>query len=100
MEPIDQTTTPHILSERLLSKAEEFSRYSGEFAQHIKLQADYFNTFRDNYKSDNATQKAFDATPDGVRMAVLKLKLRALTAEMSALKTHMRHLDTSAHNLY
>lgn len=101
MEPIDQTPPiPHELSEKLLSKSEEYSRYSGEYASHIKLQALYFNTFRSEHKSDNATQKAFDATEDGVRMTILKLKLKALEKEMSALRTHLRLLENEARNLY
>lgn len=98
---IDQTPPiPHELSQKLLSKAEEYSRYSGEFAQHVKLQALYFNTFRGDHKSDNATQKAFDATEDGVRMVILRLKLKALEKEMSALRTHLRLLENQARNLY
>ena len=92
--------TPHELSDSLMDLSEQYSRYSGEFAQKIKLQADYFNTFRDQHKSDNATQKAFDATDDGVKMVVLKLKLKALEKQMSAIRTHLRLLENEAKNLY
>lgn len=92
--------TPHEMSDRRLSLSEEYSRYSGEYANHIKLQADFFNTFRDNYKSDNATQKAFDATPDGVRMAILKLKLKSIEKTMSALATALRLAENESKNLY
>ena len=80
--------------------SEEYSRYSGEFAQHVKLQADYFNTFRDQHKSDTATQRAFDGTEAGVRMVILKLKLKALEKEMSAIKTFLRLAENEAKNLY
>ena len=92
--------TPRELSEKRLKLSEEYSRYSGEYANHIKKQADYFNEHRPEHKSDNATQKAFDATPDGVRMAILKLKLKALEKEMSAINTHLRLLENEAKNLY
>lgn len=92
--------TPHQLSEERLGLSEEYSRYAGEFAKHIKLQADYFNTFRPDHKSDNSTQKAFDATPAGVKMAILKLKLKAIEKQMSALNTHLRLLENEAKNLY
>ena len=92
--------TPHEMSDRRIELAEEYSRYSGEFANHIKLQADFFNTFRDNYKSDNATQKAFDATEAGVRMAILKLKLKSIEKTMSALNTALRLAENESKNLY
>lgn len=99
-EESQEQPLPHELSEKLLSKAEEYSRYSGEYANHVKLQALYFNTFRPDHKSDNATQKAFEATADGVKMTILRLKLKALEKEMSAIRTHLRLLENQARNLY
>lgn len=92
--------TPHEMSDRRIELSEEYSRYAGEFANHIKLQADFFNTFRENYKSDNATQKAFDATEAGVRMAILKLKLKSIEKTMSALNTALRLAENESKNLY
>lgn len=92
--------TPHEMADKRIELSEEYSRYAGEYAQHVKLQADYFNTFRDQYKSDNATQKAFDATNDGVRMVILKLKLKTIEKQMSALNTALRLAENEAKNLY
>lgn len=95
-----ENKTPQQLAEELIFKAENYSRYSGEFAEKVKLQAEFFNSFRGDHKSDNATQKAFDATKDGVRMTILKLKLKALEKEMSAVRTYLRLLENQAKNLY
>ena len=92
--------TPHEMADKRIELSEEYSRYAGEFAQHVKLQADYFNTFRDQYKSDNATQKAFDASKEGVKMTILKLKLKAIEKQMSALNTALRLAENEAKNLY
>jgi hypothetical protein len=92
--------TPHEMAEELILLSEQYSRYSGEFAEQIKKQADFFNTFRENHKSDNATQKAFDATPDGIRLVILKLKLKALEKQMSATRTFLRLAENEARNLY
>lgn len=92
--------TPHQMSEKRLGLAEEYSRYSGEFAKLIKIQADHFNTFRGEFKSDNACQKAFDATPEGVQMTIIKLKLKSIEKMMSALNTHLRLLENEAKSLY
>lgn len=92
--------TPHELSQERLDLSEEYSRFSGEFAKLVKVQADYFAGHRIAHNSDNATQKAFERTEDGVRMTVIKLKLKAIEKKMSALNTHLRLLENEAHNLY
>lgn len=91
---------PHEMANRRLELSEEYSRLSDEFAQHYKFQAEFFNLNRDKYKSDNATQKAFDATTDGVRMVILKLKLKSIEKTMSALNTALRLAENQAKNLY
>lgn len=92
--------TPHELSEERLELAEHYAKASELFAYYIKKQADFFNENRKDYKSDNATQKAFEATEDGVNMVVTKLKLKSIEKRMSALNTHLRLLENEAKNLY
>ena len=92
--------TPHEMADKRLELSEEYSRYSGEFAKHIKLQAEFFNHHRHDYKSDNATQKAFEATEAGVRMVILKLKLKSIEKTMSALNASLRLAENEAKNLY
>lgn len=91
---------PHEMAERRLELAEEYSRLSDEFAEHIKFQAEYFMLNREKHGSDNATQKAFEATTDGVRMIILKLKLKSIEKTMSALNTALRLAENQAKNLY
>lgn len=91
---------PHEMAEKRLELSEEYSRLSDEFAEHIKKQAEFFVLKRENYKSDNATQKAFEATPDGVQMIILKLKLKSIEKTMSALNTALRLAENQARNLY
>ena len=92
--------TPHELSDSQMELAEQYSRYSGELAKLIKTQAEYFNSNRDFHKSDTAVQRAFDVTDSGVTMTIVKMKLKALEKEMSAIKTHLRLLENEAKNLY
>lgn len=91
---------PHQLADSLLDLSEQFSRYSGEFAALIKKQADFCNASRMSYKSDTATQRAFDATEDGVKMAVIRMKLKALTTQMSAIKSYLKNAQEEAHGTY
>ncbi len=92
--------TPHQIAEDRITMAEEYSRYSGQYAALIKVQADYFGAQRENHKSDNACQKAFDRTDDGVKMAIIKMKLKALEKQMSASNTMLRLLENEAKALY
>jgi hypothetical protein len=92
--------TPHQLAEERMGMAEEYSRYSGVFADLIKKQAEYFNEHRKDHKSDTATQRAFEMTEDGVKMTVVKLKLKAMEKQLSASNTMLRLLENEAKNLY
>lgn len=92
--------TPHQISEKRISLSEEYSRYAGELAKLIKIQADFFNSKREHYKSDNACQKAFEATVEGVNMTVVRLKLKTIEKTMSAYNTHLRLLENEAKGHY
>ena len=94
------TKSPHQISEERIKLAEEYSRYAGELASLVKSQADYFGEFREEFKSDNATQKAFERTDDGVKMTVVKLKLKSIEKTMSAYNTHLRLLENEARGVY
>ena len=93
-------TNPHEISEERINLAEQYSRYSGEYAQLVRVQAVFFNHHRVDFKSDTATQRAFDATEDGIKMTVLKLKLKSIERTMSAYNTHLRLLENEAKSLY
>lgn len=100
--------TPRKLAENRIELAEIYSRYSGELAKLIKIQADYFNSKRnelDNtgkplFKSDTACQRAFEATTEGVQMSIIKMKLKAIEKQLSATATMLRLLENESKNLY
>ncbi len=92
--------TPHQLAEARISLAEEYSRYSGRYAEMVKSRAQFFKDHRAEYKSDTATQRAFELTEDGVVMAVLKMKLKSIEKTMSAYNTYLRLKENEAKNLY
>ena len=92
--------TPYQLADERMGMAEEYSRYSGLFADLIKSQAQFFKDNREKHKSDTATQRAFELTEDGVKMTVIKLKLKAIEKQLSASNTMLRLLENQAKNLY
>lgn len=55
---------------------------------------------REYYKSDTATDRAWQATELGKEETKTKLKLKALEKEMSAIKTHLKVKSDEARNMY
>jgi hypothetical protein len=92
--------TPHEMADKRITLAEEYSRYSGEWVKCNIAQADFFNTEREKFKSDNTCQKAFDRSEKGVLMMTLKMKLKSIEKEMSALNTALRLAENEAKSLY
>lgn len=95
-----ENKTPHELSKEQMKLAEEYSRYCGEQATFIKKRAEYFTQNRKNYKSDTATDRAYEITEDGQREAIVNLKLKALSKQISAIKEHLTTLANEARGLY
>jgi hypothetical protein len=91
---------PHQLAEARIALSEEYSRYCGEYANLIRKQAEHFKLKRDTFKSDKATEKDFDLTDDGVKMTIIKLKLKSIEKTMSAYGTYLRLKENEAKNLY
>ena len=92
--------TPHQLAEARIGLAEEYSRYSGKFADLVKAQAQFFKDNRDKHKSDTATQRAFELTDEGVRMTIIKMKLKSIEKTLSAYNTFIRLAENEARGLY
>lgn len=92
--------TPHQIAEDRITMAEEYSRYSGMYAELTKKRAEHFHLERANQKSDTATDRAWDRTPDGVQMNIIKMKLKAIEKQMSASNTMLRLLENESKNLY
>jgi len=95
-----ENKNPHELSKEQLKLSEEYSRYCGEQATFIKKRAEYFTQNRANHKSDTATDRAYDITEDGIREAIVNLKLKALSKQISAIKTHLEVLANESRGLY
>lgn len=94
------TKTPHELAEENMVLSEEYSRYSGMLADYIKKEAEFWEEHKLEYKSDTATQRAFDRTEDGTRMSVIRLKLKSIMRTMSANKTMIEVATNEARGLY
>lgn len=91
---------PHQIAEERVGMAEEYSRYSGLFAELIKKRAEHYKNERENYKSDTAVERAWERTDEGVQMTIIKLKLKAIEKQLSASNTMLRLMENEAKALY
>lgn len=90
--------TPQQLAQYVWEMSVDFSRASEVYAGYIRKQAEFFIQERPNHKSDTATTKAWDVTPDGIDMAVTKMKIKSLEKKMSAGKAYLNVLNAEARN--
>lgn len=91
---------PAELATELFDLSHLYSILSSKYADLIVKQADYFNTHRNEFKSDTACDRAFLRTEDGISMVVIKQKLKSNEKKMSAIRTLLRHSQTEALNQY
>lgn len=92
--------TPSQLAKARISLAEEYSRYSGEWAKLVQSRAKFFKDSRPTFKSDTACQRGFELTDDGVKMEVIKAKLKSIEKLLSAYKTMLELKSNEARGLY
>jgi len=92
--------TPHQLAEERIGMAEEYSRYSGLYADLTKKRAEHYKLHRPTVKSDTACERDWEMTDSGVQMTIIKLKLKALEKQMSASNTMLRLLENEAKSIY
>lgn len=92
--------SPHEIAEEVVKLSSDFSTCSEQYAHLYEARANFFNKERENHKSDNATMKAFDVTPEGIRMSQLKAQITSLDKKMSAYKAYLRVMETEARNQF
>ena len=92
--------SPHALADERIGLAEEYSRYSGLYAELIKKRAEHYREHRHNFKSDLACEREWENTEIGVQMTVIKMKLKTIEKKLSATATMLGLLENESKNLY
>ena len=91
--------TPHEYLDELDRITAEFAKLSEIYADLITYQAEYYGLHREEHKSDTAVQRAFDRTENGIKMQVVKMKLKSKEKQLSTIRTALRLLDLEARNI-
>lgn len=90
--------TPRELIDELNKYIDEYDTYSQHYVTLKKREAEYFNSMRENFKSDTATTRMFDATDEGIKLKSCKQRLKVLEIRINGIKSNLRLLENEAKN--
>ena len=91
---------PHQLAEEIVNLADECGRLAERYDELNRLYAEWWKTFRADFKSDKAAEKEWDLTLDGQEMQTIKTKIKTKDRKISAYKMFIRVLTEEAHNQF
>ena len=92
--------TPHQLAELRLEISDEFSKLGQRKVELQRIFAEYYKTFRDDYKSDAGLERSFERTKEGLEMMEIREKMKSKLMKMSAIKTLLEVANAEARNQY
>lgn len=78
----------------------EYARLSERLADILEKKTHIWLNIRADVKSDTAADRKWDSTEDGIQEMRLRLKLKAMEKEMSAIRSHLEVLQGEARNQY
>lgn len=96
----DPSTAPGQLSEALLYLSADYTQKTIDLTEVLTLKSSTWPKFRTEAGSDKQADKAWDATPEGLREMSLRLEMKSLEKLMSAIKAHLRVRETEARNQF
>jgi len=91
---------PHDLSRYISFLSGEYSFYAGLREELLKRRPLIWNEMRKDHKSDKSTDRAYEATTDGIDDIALKIRLKRLQVLITAFKTLLRTAEGQAINSY
>lgn len=92
--------TPHQLAEERVEMAGEYARLSEKLGEILSLKPQEWLLLRENCKSDTSAEKKWAMTEMGVEETLIRLKLKALEKNMSAVKSYLEVLQGEARGSY
>lgn len=80
--------------------AGEYSFLAGRWEDILKRKPSTWTAMRENFESDTACNRAFEATEDGINEMGIRLRMKSIEKMMSALKSLIRIAEGQARNEY
>lgn len=78
----------------------EYSWLMGQLEEILRIKSVVWMELRKNVKSDTAADRAYDATPDGIKETTLRLQAKSIEKMMSALKSIIQIASDQSRNQY
>ena len=77
----------------------DYARLSEQLGDILEVKAKAWEAIRLGCTSDKQADKKWDGSEHGIKEMRLRLKLKSLEKEMSAISSHLRVLDAEMRNL-
>ncbi len=90
--------TPHDLADELVKMAQSYSKAGELKIGLIRNHALYYQSFREDHKSDASLERAWELTDDGLNLLEIGQKLKNIEKKMSAIKSLLRVREGEAQN--
>jgi len=92
--------TPSELAELRLKIADDYSKAGEMKVKLMRLHAFYFESFREDVKSDAALERKWELTEDGLKLMEVREKMKSLEHKLSAIRTLLEVKNNEARNQY
>lgn len=93
-------SNPHGCAEAKARLAGEYSFFSEQLEEVLARKPAVWNLKRNDFKSDQACERWWQATPEGIDETGLRLKLKRIEKLISALNSLIRVAEGEARNQY
>lgn len=93
-------SNPHLCAEYRSMLSGEYSYLVGELEEIKSIKPLVWLEMRKEYKSDSATDKAYDATESGIREEKLRSQIKRIEKLISGLGSLIRIAESESHNQY
>ena len=95
----DAKDSPHMLADLRMELSAEFTKRTVALNEILMTKPAIWNALRLDLKSDTATERIWQATPDGLQETTLRHELKALEKVMSAVRGLLEVFNSEARNL-
>lgn len=92
--------TPSQLAELRLKLADDYSKAGELKVRLMRLRAEYYQSFRDEVKSDAALERKWESTNEGLNLMEIREKMKSIEHKLSAIRTLLEVRNNEMRNQY
>jgi len=92
--------SPHELADKKFELTGEYSFFAGQLEDILVRKPAVWNAKRSDFKSDAACDRWWEATEDGINETGLRIRMKRIEKEISAINSLLRVAEGEAKNEY